>query len=197
MTDKIQGRPTDYSLELAERICQVLCASDATVTDVCAPADMPNRSTVFRWLAKYPEFRDLYVRAREFQSELLYDDMAEIANAPFEEVPVFDLLGNQLGVKVDAGAAMAEMQRRKLQIDVIKFKLVKLQARRFGDNRSMDLNVKVNHNVSSEQYKQLLETAKAAPRIEAPEAYTDFEELADRVTDFDGLDDDTEDDGLG
>lgn len=191
------ARPTDYSIELGDKICLMLSSSKATINTVADSPGMPDRSTIFRWLAKYPEFRDRYVLAREFQTELLFDDMAEISDAPFEEVPVLDLLGNHVGMKVDAGAAMAEMQRRKLQIDVIKFKLVKLQARRFGDNRNVDLNVKVNHAVSREQFMALLTAAKTAPKIEAPEAeYTEFtEELAyDVAADFETLTEDQDDD---
>lgn len=170
MTDQQQGRPTTYSYETAERICVELSTSDATLAEVCGKEGMPNRATVFRWLAKYPEFRDLYAHAREFQTETLYDDMADIADAPFDESPVLDSEGEVVGYKVEAGVAMAEIQRRKLRIDVIKFKLVKLQAKRFGDRSTMDVNVDVKHKLSREQFDKLLATAAAPVQIQAPDS---------------------------
>lgn len=180
---KTLGRPTAYSIEIAEQICAEIASRVCTMADVCTAEGMPDRATVFRWMAKHPDFRNLYERARELQSEIGYDDMAEIAGAPLPEVEVFDLSGKSLGHKVDAGVSMAEMQRRKLQIDIIKFKLVKLQPKRFGDNKNIDLNVNHSHKISSEQFTQLLATAAAPPQIAAPEddepEYTEFTETED------------------
>jgi hypothetical protein len=39
---------------------------------------MPGRATVFRWLARHKEFRDMYISARNFQAEGLGEEMFEI-----------------------------------------------------------------------------------------------------------------------
>jgi hypothetical protein len=149
-----------------------------SITKLCDLDGMPDRSTLFRWLAKHSDFRDLYVRAREFQTELGYDDMAALADAPFThngDIPVSE---GGTGIPLDAGMAMAEMQRRKLQIDIIKFKLVKLQAKRFGENRNVDVNVKITKQVSPEQFEELLGAAKSAPKM-IDEGIDDAEVLND------------------
>lgn len=160
------GRPTKYTDEIGLRICELISTSDITMGDISAMPDMPDRSTIFRWLQTHTDFRDLYVRAREMQTELGYDKMEEIAEAPLPTMDIKDDEGNVIGEAIDAGAAMAEIQRRKLQIDVIKFKLVKLQPKRFGDNKNMNVDVKVKHQLSAEQFAKLLDTAAKADDVE-------------------------------
>lgn len=168
------GRPTKYNTEIAEKFCTLLSTSDASVADICAMPDMPDRATIFRWFNTHKDFCDLYARAREIQTEHGYDEMKDIADAPLPTVAVHNLLsGEYEGEKVDAGVAMAEMQKRKLQIDVIKFKLVKLQPKRFGDNRNVAVDVKVQHQVTPDQFQKLLATAAAAPQIEDAEVLDD------------------------
>ncbi|WP_324613718.1 terminase small subunit-like protein [Rhizobium mongolense] len=41
---------------------------------------MPNKATVFRWLAAHQEFSDQYARAREAQADSLVDDILSIAD---------------------------------------------------------------------------------------------------------------------
>jgi RNAse (barnase) inhibitor barstar len=41
---------------------------------------MPNRATVFRWLSRYEEFRQLYGFAREWQLDCLWDDVIVIVD---------------------------------------------------------------------------------------------------------------------
>ena len=182
------GRPTTYSLEIAEEICERLSTSKLGLERICDAADMPSKSAVWRWLVKHAEFREMYVRSREFQSEVMYDDLLVIPNLPLthngEEV-------EDGGIPLAGPAALAEIQRRRLICDNIKFILAKLQVKRFGDNKNIDLNVNHNHKISSEQFNQLLATAAAPPQIAAPEdaddnkGYIEFTETQDSHQDRD------------
>ncbi len=68
------GRPTDYTPELAERICDVTATTIKSVYDICkSNNDFPDECTVFRWMRKYPKFRQDYLEAKELQG-LLYSD---------------------------------------------------------------------------------------------------------------------------
>jgi hypothetical protein len=71
------GRPSDFTPEMGERICEAI-ADGASLRSICESATMPNRSTVFRWLAdpKNADFRDQYARAREFSGDADADDVA-------------------------------------------------------------------------------------------------------------------------
>lgn len=157
---KALGRPTKYSLELCESICERLSTTKRGLEDICTDADMPGKSTVWRWIGKYPDFWEMYARARKFQTEIMFDEMRQIACSP---------LIDEYGEPLSAGMAMAVVQQRKLIIDTIKFMLSKLQPDRFGDNRNMNVDVKVNHSVSKEQFQKLLDAAIAPIQIEDAE----------------------------
>lgn len=75
----MSGRPTDYSLELADAICERLSGGESLRT-ICEDEGMPNKATVFRWLAKHDDFATIYARAREVQAEVLADELVEIAD---------------------------------------------------------------------------------------------------------------------
>jgi hypothetical protein len=155
------GRPTKYTAELADRICSALTTSRRGLEDLCNDPDMdlPPSSTVWAWLARHQDFQEKYLRARECQTEMLYDEMSRIASAPISVEPEY---------------AMAEMQRRRLAVDIMKFKLVKLQPKRFGERKDVDVNVKVSHAVSPEQFQQLLQAAAGEL---PPEQFEDAEEV--------------------
>ena len=73
-----RGRPSDYSAEIADTICDRLAGGES-LRAICADAGMPDRATVSRWIARYDEFRDQYAFARELQAECLVDEILEIA----------------------------------------------------------------------------------------------------------------------
>ena len=64
------GRPSDYSPEIADLICERLIESDYGLEDICRADDLPNVRTVFRWLKAHPDFRQQYALAREAQAEV-------------------------------------------------------------------------------------------------------------------------------
>ena len=72
------GRPTDYTPELAEYICDEM-AKPRSMVDICNEPDMPDQTTVYRWLVKHDEFRQMYTRAREIQADASIDKgMSEV-----------------------------------------------------------------------------------------------------------------------
>jgi hypothetical protein len=78
MNQHKRGRPSDYSAEIADTICDRLAGGES-LRAICADAGMPNRATISRWLARYEEFRDQYAFAREWQAECLVDEILKIA----------------------------------------------------------------------------------------------------------------------
>src|SRR5690606_13080781 len=79
MTKKTAGRPSDYSEALVDTICERI-ANGESLRTICVDEGMPDKSTVFRWLAKHEEFATKYARAREVQAEALADEMIDIAD---------------------------------------------------------------------------------------------------------------------
>ena len=74
-----RGRSAGYSTEIAEIICDRLCDGES-LRAICADPGMPAKATVFRWLARHPEFRRWYVLAREWQAEDLMYEILKIAD---------------------------------------------------------------------------------------------------------------------
>jgi hypothetical protein len=75
----ITGRPSKYTEERAEQICSRIVEGESP-RSICSAADMPDKATVFRWLARYPDFRDQYWAAKECLMITMMDEMLEIAD---------------------------------------------------------------------------------------------------------------------
>ena len=73
------GRPSSYTPEIAEKLCAEI-AEGGILHRMCRRDDMPDHSTVFRWLEGNDEFRDRYCRARERQAEFFADEIIEIVD---------------------------------------------------------------------------------------------------------------------
>ncbi|GAA0729954.1 hypothetical protein [Sphingomonas japonica] len=71
------GRPTDYTSELADAICDRL-AADESLVSICRDDAMPSTTTVHRWRQERPEFRANYARAREEQGHTVADMLGDI-----------------------------------------------------------------------------------------------------------------------
>jgi len=76
------GRPSDYTPEIALKICEGL-ADGKSLREMCETNDnMPARGTIFRWLADRSNlidgrpFQDHYALAREFAGHADGDDVA-------------------------------------------------------------------------------------------------------------------------
>jgi hypothetical protein len=71
------GRPSIYSQELADRICERL-ASGEWIRAICRDDGMPSWSTIFKWLKEKPEFAAQYGRTKEGQAEAYADQICEL-----------------------------------------------------------------------------------------------------------------------
>lgn len=66
----LTGQSSSYCRATAEAIFERLCAGEAMVA-ICADPAMPVASTVYRWLAREPEFREAVGLARQIQADRL------------------------------------------------------------------------------------------------------------------------------
>lgn len=74
------GRPSKYSDELAEKICEKI-ANGRSLRSICAEDGMPTTSTVCKWLIENKEFSEQYARAREKQADYFAEEIIEIADS--------------------------------------------------------------------------------------------------------------------
>ena len=77
----MRGRPSIFSPELADRLCERL-ADGETLRAICRGEGMPDERTVRRWALDDVEgFSTQYARAREIGYQSMADDLTEIADA--------------------------------------------------------------------------------------------------------------------
>lgn len=107
-----QGRPSIFSEELADEICERI-ADGESLRSICRDDEMPSKATVFRWLAEKQDFQDQYTRAREAQADSLVDDMLDIAD----------------GKKALLEGKDADVQRDRLAVETRKWIAGKLKGK--------------------------------------------------------------------
>lgn len=79
---KKNGRPTDYTEELADEICAAIAESHRGLPHLCAVhPNWPKRQVIHEWLNRHPSFNDKYLRAKYIQSEFVEDHMIDVAEA--------------------------------------------------------------------------------------------------------------------
>lgn len=72
------GRPTDYTPELAQRICDLIASNPHGIKKLCAMYDdIPSHQCIYEWLNKYREFGDSYLVAKEKQALVVADSLWE------------------------------------------------------------------------------------------------------------------------
>lgn len=127
------GRPTKYSVELADEICEKISSNSCGLQTLCFEnPHWPERSVIFVWMRRYPDFKHKYAVAKYEQVEVDIDDYQEIMS---EEHTYVDEFGNK---RIDV-----PMLRAKL--DAIKWKAGKLMPKKYGnDNAVEDLKTKTD-----------------------------------------------------
>lgn len=103
------GRHSDYTEELAARICERIALGETT-RRICEDEDMPDRRTILRWLDN-PDFVAKCARARELQADHLDEEIQMVADA----------------------AAPEDVQVAKLKIDTMKWRAARMSPKKYGD----------------------------------------------------------------
>lgn len=128
------GRPSDYSEEIADIICErMVCGVEdkpESLRSICRSEGLPSLGTVMRWLAKHPEFREQYRAAREAQSEMHQEEIIEISDNCTDDVQM--LLANDEQTELGRIKHSA-IARAKLQIDTRKWVMSKMAPKKYGD----------------------------------------------------------------
>lgn len=126
------GRPSDYTLELAARICEQL-ASGMSLRTVCKADDMPNASTVFLWIQRHKEFREQYDRAKEESADALAEEMLDIADEGSN-----DWMENNDPDNPGYRANGEHIQRSRLRVDTRKWYASKLKPKKYGEKLDVE-----------------------------------------------------------
>ena len=122
------GRPTKYSPELVDKICEQI-AEGKSLRTICLAEDMPGMSSIFKWLGDYKEFSDKYEKAKLEQAEALTEDMLAIADDMTDDA-----------------------QSRRIRVDTRKWIASKLKPKKYGDKIHQEVTGKDGGPV---EYKSL------------------------------------------
>jgi hypothetical protein len=95
---------------------------------------MPDRSTIYDWLLRHPEFADQYARAREEQADTLADEIIAIADEQPEIIAVTD---KKTGALIEHKLDGAFLQWQKNRIDARKWTAMKLKPKKYGDKLAL------------------------------------------------------------
>ncbi len=115
------GRPSEYTQEMADRICHGL-ADGRSLRSVTQDEDTPSMATVFKWMRENPEFLNQYARAKEESTDAKLELMEEIGDQAIDA-----------SYKADPKAANAVVSAYKLKADSIKWTMSKLKPKKYGD----------------------------------------------------------------
>ena len=123
------GRPTIYTPELADQICNRLAEGESLRT-VCNNNDMPCKTTVFMWFRTNEEFLNQYARAKEESADALVEDILDIADDGSNDwMERKDAEGEIIGWQLNG----EHIQRSKLRVDTRKWAASKLKPKKYGD----------------------------------------------------------------
>lgn len=109
------GRPTGYTEELGDLICEGLAIGKSLIK-VCEEDGMPAPRTVYGWLRLHPEFLRNYKNSKEDQADAMVEEMLEIADDDEKDV-----------------------QRSRLMVDTRKWAASKFKTKVYGDRRTVEL----------------------------------------------------------
>lgn len=73
------GRPSEFNQETADEICERIAGGESVIS-ICKDEGMPAKSTVMKWLNKFPGFADQYARAGELRGEADADQVNYIGH---------------------------------------------------------------------------------------------------------------------
>src|SRR5271155_419846 len=131
------GRPSLFTTELGDEICNRI-ADGESLRAICAEVEMPDKATVFRWLSAEgnKDFRNQYIRAREAQADVLFDEIHQIADTPQKGTKTVRRGEGDNSTVERTEADMIE--HRRLQIDARKWLVGKMAPKKYSDKKQVE-----------------------------------------------------------
>jgi transposase-like protein len=132
------GRPSQYSTELIEAICERL-SNGEPLAQICRDDGMPKVTTLWNWMNDQQDVErasfvsESIARAREAGEEQMALDCLNIADNNGKDMRVLES-GMEV---VDSDV----VQRAKLRIDTRLKLLAKWNPKKWGEKQSVDMNV--------------------------------------------------------
>ncbi|HEY6019479.1 MAG TPA: terminase small subunit protein [Candidatus Paceibacterota bacterium] len=123
------GRPSSYTPEIADKICERLIEGES-LRSICRAEDMPSAAAVCRWLGQFETFREQYARAREAQADTLADEIMDISDDGRNDwMERANKDGELIAWQVNGEA----VQRSRLRVDARKWLASKMAPKKYGE----------------------------------------------------------------
>ncbi|GEM_PF-2114745 len=113
------ARPKMITKEVMQRVCDEL-ADGKSLNQICRMDDMPSRRAIYYSIQRDDDMHELYARSRAIAAEILSDEINDVAREPLDSI--------------DPKARMAEVQRRRLLVDALKWTFARQQPRGIRNN---------------------------------------------------------------
>ncbi len=130
--DKLKvGRPTLYSKELADLVCERVSTCTFGLARMCQlHDDLPDKTTINLWRYKHPEFSIQYAQAKLKQADLMAEELLEIADDGSNDWMESFGEDGEIGWKLNS----EHVQRSRLRIDTRKWLASKLLPKQYGQH---------------------------------------------------------------
>ncbi len=135
-TKNLGGRPSNYTQELADKICSLL-SEGISLRTICLEEGMPDKSTVFKWFRTQPGFVDQYARAKEESADAMSEDILDIADDGTNDLMWIKRGGEDVQVPDNE-----VLQRSRLRVDTRKWIMSKMKPKKYGDKLDLSNNGK-------------------------------------------------------
>lgn len=130
------GRPSIYTEELANEICNRIAQGESLKRICESDQDMPNASTVHAWVIEDKGadelgnngFSNKYARARAIQAENMFDEILDISDDGSNDYMTITKGDNEYNVE-----DREVTNRSKLRVDSRKWYLSKVLPKKFGE----------------------------------------------------------------
>ena len=127
MSEITGGSGTLYNHTIADLICTRL-GDGQSLREICRDPAMPDKATVFRWLAQHDDFRQQYAVAREAQADHLLEEMLDIADDARN-----DWMVRAQGDDEIKAPDQEHISRSKLRISTRQWMMAKMAPKKYGD----------------------------------------------------------------
>lgn len=126
------ARPSKYSKKTAQDICDRISEGEF-LTAIAEEAKYPHCRTLYRWLDKHEEFRQMYARAQQDRCNYWLREIMQISDDGQND---YMKRTGKYG-KTYIGPKHDHISRSKLRVDTRKWAMAKLWPSRFGDAMSL------------------------------------------------------------
>lgn len=139
----VRGRPSKYTEELADRICEIVATNPCGLPTLCKQfAELPTAETIRVWRWEKPLFSAKYAEAKRFQAEIMAEGCEDVTNNLLEYS-----YEDECGVKrVDSGM----VAHARLVIDTRKWTASKLAPKIYGDKQIIEQTTSENESLKAE-----------------------------------------------